>query len=114
MEYCYAESAKRDPRKLFWGEMGPVLLTTAVKKFSLECHVARTEIFCPINPWQWKRSISGSFITIWKEKKKMATHGSHAVHLWNEMWRRSGVDKDADFPKNSLYEQLKRCYLNSP
>lgn len=114
MEYCYAESAKRDLRELFWGELGPVLLTIAVKKFGLECHVARTEIFCPINPWQWKRSISGSFITIWKEKKKMATHGSHAVHLWNEMWRRSGVDKDADFPKNSLYEQLKRRYLNSP
>jgi hypothetical protein len=113
MEYCYAESAKRDPRELSWGELGPKLLTTAVKKFNLEGYAAKTEIFCPIDSWQWKRSISGSFITVWKEKKKMATHGSLALHLWNEMWRRSGVNKDADFPKNSIYEQLKQRYLNS-
>ena len=113
MGYCYAEFAKRDLRELFWGEMGPVLLTTAVKKFGLQCHVARAEIFCPINSWQWERSISGSFTIVRKEEEKMAMHGSRAWHLWNEMWRRSGVDKDADFPQNSLYEQLKRRYLNS-
>jgi hypothetical protein len=112
MEYCYAESAKRDPIELAWGETGPVLLTTAVEKFDLQYYVTRAGIFCPINWWQWKRLISGFFIVAWKEKEKSAIYGSCAVHLWNEMWRRNGVDKDADFPQNCLYEQFKRRYLN--
>ena len=33
------------------------------------------------------------------------------VHLWNEMWRRGGRDKDASYPPDCLYERLKARYL---
>jgi hypothetical protein len=34
-----------------------------------------------------------------------------AIHLWNEMWRRAGQDKDGQYHPNCLYEALKRAYL---
>lgn len=30
----------------------------------------------------------------------------HFLHLYNEMWRRAGVDKNEEFPKNCLYERF--------
>ena len=36
---------------------------------------------------------------------------THAIHLWNELWRRSNQDKDARYPAGCLYEQLKERYL---
>ena len=34
----------------------------------------------------------------------------HTVHLWHELWRREGQDKDGCYPRGCLYEQLKRRY----
>ena len=31
-----------------------------------------------------------------------------AVHLWNEVWRRHGMDKNKTYHPESLYEQLKK------
>ena len=31
-----------------------------------------------------------------------------AIHLWNEMWRRQGINKNDTFHPESLYEQLKK------
>jgi hypothetical protein len=36
---------------------------------------------------------------------------TYAIHLWNELWRRAGQDKDARYPAACLYEQLKQRYL---
>ena len=35
----------------------------------------------------------------------------YGVHLWNEYWRNNNIDKNGSYPKNSLYEQLKRRYF---
>ena len=35
------------------------------------------------------------------------------IHLWNECWRRNGMDKNGTFNKESIYEQLKSNYLNN-
>ena len=32
------------------------------------------------------------------------------IHLWNEVWRREGINKDSKHHPDSLYEQLKRKY----
>jgi len=112
MDYCYNESVKRNPMELEWGETGPILLTAAVKKFDMQRYLARTSTFCPINHWHWKRLIRGSFVGSWKKWMVMGIYRSRAVHLWNENWRRSGKNKNANFPKDSLYEQLKKIYLN--
>jgi hypothetical protein len=36
---------------------------------------------------------------------------THAIHLWNEMWRRNQQDKNHQYHPDCLYEQLKRKYL---
>ncbi len=34
------------------------------------------------------------------------------IHLWNECWRRNSLDKNSNYPKNSIYQQMKTLYLN--
>ena len=31
-----------------------------------------------------------------------------AIHLWNEVWRRKGINKNKTFHSDSLYEELKK------
>lgn len=112
MKYCYESAESRDPQELKFGETGPLLLRTAVKKFKLDNFVAGAWTFCPIDWRNWSRLISGSVPIIWLELAKMYLFGTRAVHLWNEMWREKSLDKDAEFPHNCIYEQLKRHYLN--
>jgi len=37
--------------------------------------------------------------------------GAHAAHLFHGMWRGAGVNVDAEYPPDSLYEIFKRKYL---
>ena len=110
MSYCYGETAKRNPLDLVWGETGPALLTAAVEKFDLKSYIARPGSFCPISFWEWEHLIDGSLASSLKTRTKLMVCGSRAVHFWQEMWRRNGVDKDESFPSQSLYERLKRRY----
>ena len=36
---------------------------------------------------------------------------THAVHLWNELWRRGGFDKDDDYDPGCLYQRLQTPHL---
>lgn len=110
MDYCYEVSKNKNPQELEWGEIGPDLLRDSIKRFGLQKYVAKAEIFCPIDWPEWERCISGSLIISWIELAKMAIFKTKAVHLWNEMWRQKGIDKNSQFPKRSLYERLKRRY----
>lgn len=109
MQYCYEKANSIDPQTLTWGDTGPNLMAQAVRAFKLQNYVVSPITFCPVNFWQWKRLISESLIVNWLENKKI--NNSQAIHLWNEMWRRNGVNKDGVFPSSTIYEQLKRKYL---
>jgi hypothetical protein len=104
MEYCYEKSASKDSRVLEWGETGPKLLTEAIVMMKMQGYVAKPEIFCPVNWWDWNQFLDGSI-----DDRVLAD--SDAVHLWNEMWRRDQADKSGDYNVSSFYEQLKRTYL---
>lgn len=104
MQYCYETARDKDIDTLVWGETGPKLFTAAVKKFKLESFVRPPELYNPVDFWEWYRFIDGNV-------DETVLSGAYSVHLWNEMWRRNGVDKDARFPENSPYEILKRRYL---
>ncbi len=105
MEYCYREAVRKSPEELRWGETGPKLLNKAIKKFDLLGYVVCPEEFCPVDFWSWR-------IFLEESPEKNLLSRSQAVHLWNEMWRRDNVDKSGDFSENSIYEQLKKAYLN--
>jgi hypothetical protein len=111
MNYCYSEAAKRNPEELVWGETGPRLLSKAVYKYGMQEYIAPHGTFFPTSSWQWRLLIIDSFIIAWKWRK--ARKSAYAVHLYNELWRRKNIDKNDSFPRNSVYEQLKRRFLDS-
>lgn len=111
MEYCYETSSRRDPNELEFGETGPYFLRPTIKKFKLEEYVVRPEALCPIDWPDWHRLLSGSPLVIWTELAKMSFYRTYGVHLWNEMWRLNGIEKDARFPASCIYERFKNRYL---
>ena len=102
MEHAWNICAAKDRTAIRWGETGPALVKECVEKFGLERHVRPFDVFCPIGYQEWER-----FIDPMPPELPPSTV---AVHLWNEMWRRGGRDKDALFDERSIYEQLKRRY----
>ena len=91
-----------------WGEAGgPTALTKALQYFNLIDYAKPFTFFYPIHYAIWQSIFDDTL------KNDMALfHDTYAIHLWNEMGRRVGFDKNATYPYNSLFEQLKRKYLS--
>jgi mannosyltransferase OCH1-like enzyme len=107
MAYAWAICETKDPEKLVWGETGPRLVAVAVKKFSLEKYQKPHQVFCPLGYADWRRVIE-------PESQLRFNESTRAIHLWNEMWRDAGQDKNAAYDPVCLYEQLKKEYLGHP
>jgi len=60
--------------------------------------------FCPVPGCMWYVVLEASVDIRFREEAR-------AIHLWNEMWRRNGADKDADYDPDCFYEKLKKRYL---
>jgi hypothetical protein len=101
MAWAWDVCRSKDPAQLRWGETGPALLAAAVERFALQDAVAEPAVFCPIPYAEWRRAIDPA-------PALELPPQSAAVHLWNEMWRREGCDKDAPYDARCLYERLKR------
>ncbi len=81
---------------------GPVSLSAALKHYNLFEKAKPHTWFFPVH-WENCDSI---FDNTFADHSPF-TQDTFAIHLWNEHWRRLGTDKNADFPRNSLLEQLK-------
>ncbi|MEO7794548.1 MAG: glycosyltransferase [Thermoanaerobaculia bacterium] len=99
MEYALRRCEAADPKSLRWGETGPALLGEAVEACGFSAHRQRPEVFCPVNYWDWERVLDPQAAFDFDAD-------THAVHLWNEMWRRAASDKDRAPAAGSLYERL--------
>ncbi len=91
----------KDKDTLPWGEVGPRLMSQCVGRFDLFDYVEQPEVFCPLGFLEWHKVLAPNFDLQFSEK-------TVAVHLWNEMWRRQGIDKDSSFHKDCFYEKLKK------
>ncbi len=98
MEYCSNYCSKVDRDTLEWGTIGPSLLKRAVSLCCLDRYVVLPDIFCPIDWFDLSKLFSDVDVD------------AHAVHLWNEMWRRKGLDKNIQAP-NTLYGRLRDAFL---
>ena len=58
-----------------------------------------------------KGNLTGDLKSRFNDPKFSTEHLTAAVHMWHEVWRRNGADKDAQFHPDCLYEKLKRMYL---
>jgi Glycosyltransferase sugar-binding region containing DXD motif len=104
MRWAWQACQAMDPRELGWGQAGPILMTRAIEEFGLSDSVQSPEAFCSVSYLDWDSVLEpGSF--------QSTRIQPHALHLWSEMWRRAGRDKDARYDQRCLYEQLKQKYL---
>jgi hypothetical protein len=104
MQHAWEVCQSRPPASLKWGETGPRLVAEAIATCGLEACVQPPETFCPVACKHWRLFL--------EENTSLTTLAeASSVHLWNELWRRNGCDKDATFPSGCFYEQLKRRYL---
>jgi mannosyltransferase OCH1-like enzyme len=99
MAFAWQTCDAKDPAALRWGETGPALMEQAVETFALRDAVQAPEVFCPLPYAEWERVLD--------DVAPELPEASVALHLWNEMWRRNGRDKDAQYAASSLYERLK-------
>ena len=104
MAYAWETCESKNPESLVWGETGPKLIDQAVRKFSLEKYRTPYHVFCPYGYQDWHKVLEPDGV-------KVFDSGSYGIHLWNEKWRESQQDKNASYPYNCIYEQLKRRYL---
>ena len=105
MAYAWEVCQAKNPEELVWGETGPRLMSEAVRRFSLEECKKPHHVFCPIGYSDWHKVLE-------PDAEAPLDETSYAIHLWNEMWRASSQDKNAQYHSNCLYEQLKRRYLS--
>ena len=101
-KYCYEISKKKDKEKLKWGEIGPKLVRQSIYKYDLLKYVQKPDIFCPIYYNELNK-----FILPNKFKINEKWYG---IHLWNECWKRQGLNKNKVYNKKSFYEQMKLKY----
>tara|TARA_Y100000034_G_scaffold20628_3_gene23619 strand:- start:9852 stop:10523 length:672 start_codon:yes stop_codon:yes gene_type:complete len=98
-EYCM----KQDKETLKWGTVGPKLVQNTINKYNMGFFVEKPQVFCPVPGSDWWRYISKDSLDLPEQ--------TYTAHLWNEMWRREAVDKNAKFHENSFYEKLKKRHL---
>ncbi|MEN3334311.1 MAG: hypothetical protein V7641_3676 [Blastocatellia bacterium] len=105
MQYAWQVCQTKNPQQLVWGETGPKLMADTVREFSLEAYVKPPAVFCPLSVLDWHKVREPDGDLRFAET-------THAIHLWNEAWRRTGHDKNATYHPDCLYEKLKRKYLD--
>jgi hypothetical protein len=105
LDFCEAA----DVRKLRWGDTGPNLLTRMVDELGFHYAVLPPLDFCPVPHQRFVDLLSADPAVQWRTRARL--QGAQGVHLWNELWRRHGIDASRPHPPGSLYERLKRQYL---
>ncbi len=104
MEQAWQTCAASNTAKLKWAQTGPHLCAEVVRAHGLESSVQPPEAFCPVPFYEWQTLVDPS-------AKIEIPAATYAVHLWNEMWRRGGVDKSGAFDRECLYERLKAGWV---
>lgn len=104
MQYAWDACERLNVGKLQWSQCGPALFKQAVEANSLQRYVRPWDVFCPVHFSEWEKLLEPD--VRWNFGKE-----TQAIHLWNELWRRSDRHKDARYPASCLYEELKQRYL---
>jgi mannosyltransferase OCH1-like enzyme len=105
IDIAYVMSERFPKDNLAWGDTGPKLLTILHKeypKISFEL-VMKPEFCNSINWWECPAIL----LIPHREMNNKAMF----LHLYNEMWARAGIDKNASFIKDSIMDKLANKYL---
>lgn len=97
---CYERAVQIDPATIVWNEL-VALLERGVRELGLMGYVLPARTFSPIVWRDVPDCVQG-------RKKFVPSRRSYAVHLYNEMWRRNGLDKSGPYPPGSIINVLCR------
>jgi hypothetical protein len=101
--YCIDVIGTKDLAKVIHGEIGPELITAAIRACGKEQLVRRAEAFFPVPWWQYERLLYD---------EELSVDECSTVHFWNAMITSAKIDKDGDFPVGGVFGKMKRRYLN--
>jgi len=90
---------------LGWGETGPQLMPQQSESLRSLGTASRRRCFAPSDMTIGKR--------FWSRMWRSFDQTTCALHLWYEMWRRAGQDKNKRYMPECLYERRKRTYLRN-
>ena len=105
MDYAWRVCASKEPALLKWGEIGPKLVAEVITRFSLEAFLHPPVVFCPVSCHNWESLLA-------RETVSRPAEASYSIHLWNEMWRYHGRNKDESYPSDCTYGRLQNMYLH--
>lgn len=100
---CLDFIEERGYSDIHWGELGINLLSRMIFRNRLAEYIKPPKYFCPISLYKLNLITNDSDYSFGAS--------AYAIHLWNELWRRSQLDKNATYSVNSIYEKLKLKYL---
>jgi hypothetical protein len=83
---CYDAARRENHEQLTWGKIGPQLLNRVVHENNLQDFMVAPEVFCPLDFWNWKMLLEKS-----RPSAPLFDDKSYAIHLWHELWRRTGL-----------------------
>ena len=104
MQYLTKVCRGKNRETLSWGETGPRLVAEGIRSLSLGDYVQASDSFCPLGWYEWDQVLDPT-------ASVSLAAPVRAIHLWNEMWRRHGKDKNDVYHPHCLYERLKAKYL---
>jgi mannosyltransferase OCH1-like enzyme len=89
---------------IHWGELGPLLLTKLLKENpSHDYEIKEVNYANSIDNWDCPKNLL--------EPNYQICLDAHFLHCYNEMWKRSGVDKNINFPRMSLMDNFYKKYM---
>ena len=107
MKWCIDQVDALNVGRVRWDQIGPALLTQALKQFpGLADCVRPPAIFMPVH---------------WRQVEKFVVVGQMpdlpdetlSVHLWSELWRRKKWDRDAKYMNGCFYDLMQKRYLTN-
>lgn len=106
IDLAYAYSLRFPKEDVKWSEIGPNLLTAIVKIYPNHGFL--------IQPPDFANPISYSYCPHILLSPNALPKASHFVHCYNEKWRRAGIDKNEEYPENSLLFELEKRFSTNP
>ena len=93
----------QNPENSNFGSVGgPTVLDKFVKQHHMQKYIKPHTYFLPFPFEKWHTAFDNTYAGC-----PMIYQTTHSVHLFNEMLRLYGFDKNANFDSDSLFEQLK-------
>lgn len=103
LKECLEFIEKKEIKDIRFGEFGLTLYRKILLKYEIVDFIKSPEAFCPINWFDLSNLLTQYDYT--------PSENTYAIHLWNHIWKRGCLNKNATYHPQSIYERLKRKYL---